>query len=288
VRGFLNDGNTDFKSHHSLDSLAFGHCQYAYRNLGRPSQIKIRHDRNNFKVEVDGMLCFESNKIQLPAGYNLGITAASAENPDSFEVFKLVVTTDSPSPNAGQSNNQQNQQQGNQQKPMLPKAVLSDPIVDQEVPAESIDQAKQFADLHNRLQSLLKHISVVQRDIHEFEGQSSERHSELKAMRQFPFDQFNNMERRLENIERSIEQIQKDVSSKNKGYEKQLVELKKVVRENHGNLMEGLPSTLGQVVTGHAPSTGVFIAIIVGSQAILALAFVIYKRRRSMAPKKYL
>jgi mannose-binding lectin 1 len=94
IRGFLNDGSTDYKSHHSVDSLAFAHYTYSFRNLGRPSRIMLQQSASSFRVNLDGTLYFESNKIKLPLGYNFGITAASAENPDTFEVFKLVNTTE--------------------------------------------------------------------------------------------------------------------------------------------------------------------------------------------------
>ena len=58
----MNDGTTDYKSH-AVDSLAFGHCDFAYRNLGRPSQIKIQQLANSFEVLVDGKRCFGSDKV---------------------------------------------------------------------------------------------------------------------------------------------------------------------------------------------------------------------------------
>lgn len=63
MRGFLNDGSTDYKSHRSVDSLAFGHCDYSYRNLGRPSVVRIKHTRAIFEVTVDDKLCFATDKV---------------------------------------------------------------------------------------------------------------------------------------------------------------------------------------------------------------------------------
>ncbi len=60
----MNDGSTDYRNHHAVDSLAFGHCDYAYRNLGRPSAISIKHEANNFAVDVDGRQCFSSDKVR--------------------------------------------------------------------------------------------------------------------------------------------------------------------------------------------------------------------------------
>ena len=63
IRGFMNDGSIDVKNHHSVDSLAFGHCDYSFRNLGRPSKLQIRQEHDNFEVRIDDKLCFSSNKV---------------------------------------------------------------------------------------------------------------------------------------------------------------------------------------------------------------------------------
>ena len=63
IRGFLNDGTTDYKSHHHVEGLAFGHCDYSYRNLGRPSQIQIRHDASGLEVRVDDEHCIMTDKV---------------------------------------------------------------------------------------------------------------------------------------------------------------------------------------------------------------------------------
>lgn len=59
----MNDGSTDYYSHHSVDSLAFGHCDYAYRNLGRPSVVQIKQEANSFEVIVDHRQCFFTDKV---------------------------------------------------------------------------------------------------------------------------------------------------------------------------------------------------------------------------------
>jgi mannose-binding lectin 1 len=59
----LNDGNTEYKHHMSVDSLAFGHCAYHYRNLGRTSKLQIQHSRTKFEVKVDGNTCFSTDKV---------------------------------------------------------------------------------------------------------------------------------------------------------------------------------------------------------------------------------
>ena len=61
----MNDGTLDYKNYHSVDSLAFGHCDYPYRNLGRPSKLQIKQEAGVFDVRVDDKLCFSSDKVGL-------------------------------------------------------------------------------------------------------------------------------------------------------------------------------------------------------------------------------
>jgi mannose-binding lectin 1 len=63
IRGFLNDGSKSYKDHHHVDSLPFGHCDFAYRNTGRFVDIDVKHSRNNFEVTVDGKSCFTTHKV---------------------------------------------------------------------------------------------------------------------------------------------------------------------------------------------------------------------------------
>lgn len=63
VRGFLNDGKTDFSIHHDIASLAFAHCDFQYRNQGSLSKIKITHTLQGLKVEAGGSMCFETKEV---------------------------------------------------------------------------------------------------------------------------------------------------------------------------------------------------------------------------------
>lgn len=59
----MNDGTLDYKNYHSVDSLAFGHCDYSYRNLGRPTKLQIKQEGNTFEIIVDNKLCFSTDKV---------------------------------------------------------------------------------------------------------------------------------------------------------------------------------------------------------------------------------
>ncbi len=67
IRGFLNDGSVSFKDRHDVDSMSFGHCDYAYRNLGRLTNVRFTQGQDYFKVEVDDRECFKTDKVAFRA-----------------------------------------------------------------------------------------------------------------------------------------------------------------------------------------------------------------------------
>ncbi|KAK4661537.1 uncharacterized protein QC763_705360 [Podospora pseudopauciseta] len=310
LRGFLNDGTTDYRSQHNVDSLAFGQCSFGYRNLGRPTQIKIRQTDQKFSIEVAGRPCLESDKIRLPPGYNVGITAASADTPDSFEVFKLVVLTDDSHHYGGSDNtqhhdsyashqentHQQDQHYQQQQQQEDPKrkmnfgrggqAKIEDPydnvIPDQDASTISTQQA-QFADLHNRVQSINHHLSSIFRTLGQNHGVGEQRHAELSSMindvKNFlhRLDKLDVLEHRMGDVERELRSLRSELSGKLRESENAI---KYHVSDKHEALHEHVKEHAG---TGHTK----LILVIILSQAVLAGAFYMYKKRKS-SPKKYL
>ena len=292
LRGFLNDGTTDYKNNHNVDSLAFAQCSFTYRNLGRPTQIKLRHTESKFSVEVAGRHCFETDKVRIPSGYNFGISAASADNPDSFEVFKLAVLTTNETPQQDSNNNGNNNNNNNNgNKPRMNfgrsgQTVVEDPydsvIPDQE--AEKITSSKeQFADLHNRLQSINHHLSTIFRSIGQNAGVGEQRHSELSSM----VGELKGLMGRLEKVD-VMEQRLRDIETEMRGMRTELAgrlrdsenAIKYHVNDKHETLAENVKT---HAKSGHAR----LLWVVVGSQFVLVGAFVYYKRRKT-SPKKYL
>ncbi|KAF9872704.1 legume-like lectin family protein [Colletotrichum karsti] len=303
VRGFLNDRSTDYKAQSDISGLAFGHCQYHYRNLGRPSQIKLRQTPSVFKVEIDGRLCFETDKVKIPPGYSFGITAASADNPDSFEIFKMVVMSDSlhasenQQQNQGQQQQQQNQgqqqqqqaheQKANQGQPNNPRSGNDDYVDLNAIPdsaADSITSSKaQFADLHNRLQSVNHQIGQIFQSVNKYGQHAENRHAEtsqiIDALRQElrSLQKINDIDGRISGLEREIRAMRTDLNLQMKNTEHSL---KGYMSEHH--------STLSSNIVNAAPGHGKLIMVIVGSQIVLAVGYVLYKRKKNSMPKKYL
>ncbi|RYP04475.1 hypothetical protein DL765_010182 [Monosporascus sp. GIB2] len=307
IRGFLNDGTTDFKTHHSVDGLAFGHCNYPYRNLGRPSQIKMRQTDTVFRVEVDGRLCFESDKISMPAGYHFGITAAAAENPDSFEVFKMVVMTEDLNAKGNAPPQQQQQQQGANADAVrdskvryfgrgrgAPPPPPAEELKDEQVPDQAADAitsaAAQFADLHNRVQSLSHQLSTVFRTISNNNAQSASRHEDamdaldelartlrgLQGLAALP-DRITALEGEIYKVHHELRDMRADLRARVKDTEHAL---KGFVGDKHGNMLE-------HVAVQASPRHGRLIFVIIGSQVLLVVGYIYYERKKTL-PKKYL
>jgi lectin, mannose-binding 1 len=308
IRGFLNDGSSDFKSLNK-DGLAFGQCYQNYRNLGRPMQIKLRQTRDIFKVEVDGRTCFESNKVTIPAGYQLGLTAATSDNPDSFEVFKMTAMTEDIKATSrareqgyaardqvmkdwqqSQADAKTGQGQSAQQDPF--SEVTSDGRFRDEMAdtdAELITSSKaQFTDLHARIQGISRHISTMYRSQHEGARAMEDRFGQIMAqmqdMKGFLQTQLERLNK-LEGIEQRATALEREVKDMRAELGRKIKDSEQSINRQLGGAHQNLAET---VKTHAAPGHGRLIFIIVASQVLLVVGFVVYKRRKNAMPKKYL
>ncbi|KAI9685011.1 MAG: hypothetical protein M1822_005403 [Bathelium mastoideum] len=279
LRGFLNDGNVDYKTHTSVDSLAFGHCDYPYRNLGRFSSLKVQSTAGGLKVSVDDKVCFASDKVKLPSGgYYFGITAGSPETPDSFEVNKFTISsTSSPQKIPPTQQQQQQQQQASQQQ-----ALQSSPGPD-------------TSDFTNRLQQLSQQTEQLTSQIQQLSKSLEERHAsviqQLQQVQQSSSNppsnpnqngKLDDVARRLDNIERTVGDIKRDIEGKD--YSEHLANLHSSIRETREGLMGSLPG----MISSSAPRMGFFLFVVIAFQVMLAGSYIVYKRRRANAPKKFL
>ncbi|KAI1344310.1 concanavalin A-like lectin/glucanase domain-containing protein [Xylariaceae sp. FL0016] len=294
IRAFLNDGSTDYKTHHSVDSLAFGHCNYAYRNLGRPSQIKLRQTASLFKVEIDGRLCFETDQVTIPPGYHFGITAAAADNPDSFEIFKLVTMTenldakvDAAAPQQQQQGMFQDQTQAQQNPNSRQNNARGDDAFDDTIPDASPDSIvsskAQFADLHNRLQSVNHHLSTIFRQVASSNTVGEKRHEETSAT----LNDLKQLLARLDKLDalsNDISTLKRDMSSMKNDINKRVSDsenaMKSFMGSNHGSMLE-------HVALQTTPRHGTLIFVIIGTQVLLVAGYIYYERKKTL-PKKYL
>ncbi|EKV16063.1 Concanavalin A-like lectin/glucanase, subgroup [Penicillium digitatum] len=282
VRGFLNDGTIDYKSHNSPDTLAFGHCDYSYRNLGRPSIVKLKHTSSIFEVTIDDKLCFSTNKVALPAGNTFGITAATPENPDSFEVFKFILESATSQGSTIPSNQDSTPQQpARNQDPDQPAQPIK--------PATEVTMnglAAQIADLSGRIQLSGKATNTILQELKNQALKADQRHEELIQKSLAQDRQLAQFDTRLTRVEQLLQAVQTEI--KNKDYNGRFNQLHETLRSSHLSLSENLQGHLLSVITASSPRMGFFIFLLIVSQVVLVIFYVIYKRRRANMPKKFL
>jgi mannose-binding lectin 1 len=228
----LNDGTIAYNQHSNVDSLAFGHCDYAYRNLGRPSVIKIEQSSSLFQVTVDDKLCFQTPKVILPAGNVFGVTAATPDNPDSFELFRFVVTS------GAQATAQFTEQATQQQQQQIP--------IDSRSTSNNINLGS-LDDMNGRIQQISQEVSQIAQNI-------NERHQELlnkistgsvaSSSDSSPQNEarLNAIDERLRRIETMISDLQRD--SAGKDYRNEFTRLHKSIENSHHSLTEALQTSI--------------------------------------------
>ncbi|KAF1838396.1 concanavalin A-like lectin/glucanase [Decorospora gaudefroyi] len=308
VRGFLNDGTIDMAAQHDPDTLAFGKCDYAYRNRGELTPIKLHHAEGFLEVIIDGATCFKTDKIKLPEGYYFGISASSAENPDSFEIHRFIVSTsntntrDEPNRNryanadqhqqqqnlASQKGHEQQTHKNQQQQNYGSSTSQSDiPKMLEDVLAGNIrSQQDQFADLHNRIQIINNRVFEIAELVERIHKDNADRWNELMH-RVVPIDDRGAATiRNVEKVERTTMQILRDLESKD--FKDMMNQIHRALENNQEGVMRSLPTVMGAVVSSHGPSMTTFFFIAVAVQIMITGAYIVYKKRKGGAPKKYL
>lgn len=256
IRGFLNDGTADYRSHPNVDSLAFGHCSYAYRNLGRASTLLLRSSPSaGLEVLIDDQPCFSTNKVKLPVNYNFGLTAASGGPPDSFEAFKFIVKgMDGAHDSYSQNLNQQQQQQ----------YVREEPNRQRSTPSPSPPQLD-TTELLSQLTALLSQLST---------------HDSTTT------SQLSSLSSKLSILETQLNTLSSKLTALN--HDSQFSALSRQLSATQQGISEHLPGQLRGYIAEHTPRVGFIVFSFIAFQCGLVVLYVVYKRRRWGAPKKYL
>ncbi|KAI7197063.1 hypothetical protein KC352_g20669, partial [Hortaea werneckii] len=159
------------------------------------------------------------------------------------------------------------------------------------------NQNEQFADLHNRLQGMTHQVANVFAEFDQLTKRLDDKHQQvMDSVRSlqpasggpsnFEKDLLQDLKRKIEGIEKVVQQVQRDVESRD--YRQHMNDLQLAVDNVKGSITDHLPNTLGELISASAPKMGLFVAIIVAVQILLAAVYIIYKRRRNSMPKKYL
>jgi len=286
IRGFLNDGTTDFKNHHHLESLAFGHCDYSYRNLGRPSKIQLKQDGSGFEVNVDGNLCFRSDKVLLPSDNYFGITAASSDTPDSFEIYKFVLPTTATyareEPRRVQPPPAQKQQQ---EQPVLSQEAPPSTPPEQIQNAPSTPQQQPSADFT----ALQEQLNTASDSLSSLSSTLISRLDSLSAL-VATAERQRVLDGRLAALENQLGALKQTIALAGKDTGGKFEEMHTKIGERHDALLEGLQEHVGNFVAagGKMRSWGFLMLMVVLVQVGGLAGYWYYRKRRDGGVKKYL
>ena len=162
-------------------------------------------------------------QVFLPAGNIFGMTAATPENPDSFEIFKFAVQSSQfgeSIPVQQASNQKQQQQQQQQQQPIVER--------------DTAQNTQQFANLDSRIQVLNHATNDIIRELGNQNTKSETQHAELIRR----LDQASAFDARLQRIEQALQTIQRDLEGKD--YRDRFAQLQETLKSSHLSLSENL------------------------------------------------
>lgn len=166
--------------------------------------------------EPHSHISLKHSQVKLPSDYSFGISAATAETPDSFEAFKFTLTTLPSTP-----------QRGNQAQQAPTETVL--PTLADALASSFKSQDSQFEDLHNRLQVLAHAMDALYREITKLAKESEGRHQQL-AQNSPVTEKLNAMDQKIQTIESIVRE-----------HSGQLANLQAILRDSHSKLTVGLP-----------------------------------------------
>lgn len=277
IRGFLNDGNVDFRTHNNVDSLAFGHCDYAYRNIGQPSRLRLKSTTSGIDVTIDDKPCFTTSKAVLPANNYFGLTASSSDPPDSFEIFKFAVSQATAPAAAAPPPPVYQQQQARQVRP--------DNIPASDSPPSAISQA-QFDDLNNRLNKLSTSITNLFDLVTKQSTTLDSIITKIPQINPSTLQSLSTLDSRISNLDRLVSSLADDLKSSD--HKTQFAKLSEQIQRNHETVSEHVPQRLREYVIAHTPRIGFILYSFMAFQTCCVGAWVWFKWRKSTMPKKYL
>lgn len=168
--------------------------------------------------------------MTLYPGNSFGLTGATPDTPDSFEIFKFVVQT-------VESGASSRQPVARQEAPGVDQATADARMSGLDSPSIN----SQFADLQNRFAGINKATSNILREISTLSSKTEARNGEITS-RMATKDQVAGLETRLQRIEQTLASLQKDLQSND--YKTHFNQLHETLRTSHMSLSQGLQDSI--------------------------------------------
>lgn len=157
----------------------------------------------------------------MPPDYYFGLTAASAETADSFEIYKFSLFT---------SRSITREEPRRAQPPQVgqPDDRSNVPAPETQVAPTTASDAR-IDEFHNQLQTVAQSMDNLFQEVKRLADKSERRHQEL-SRNVISADRLNSMDQRLQGIEQTMREYQGQFSS-----------LQSTLKDSHSSLVEGLP-----------------------------------------------
>jgi mannose-binding lectin 1 len=256
VRGYVNDGTKDFRHNHHLETLAFGHCNFLYRNTHKIALISIKQTKDYLEVLTDGRTCFRSDVVKMPPGYYFGLTANAKDRPDVIEAISFFLL-----PDAGNALlNEQHPTDGHMNDPYHPyggEPPIHNPNFQQMFHAQQMHampdrdahefngQQEQFVDLHMRMQGLSHQVDQFYNEMVKF-AQAVEAHQKelitVLSTHLMDKETTSMMHKQVEAIEHLVHDIKSNVHDQD--FKFKMDNIHETVMAHHQTLLYELPEHL--------------------------------------------
>lgn len=274
LRGHLNDGSIKYYGSQKKDVVeqAFSLCAINYRNTGNIFNVRVGYGQGRLIVDVNGQKCFEVDKVNLPQGQFIGVSAASVDNPDSFNLHKLrtypVLVNDMKRHISGQQEQppQQQQQQQKQNQQPLQQQVDRREYDDLKNQLSQHNEKLQKVDSHHTsLEELQKTLQQVQLKLSSLESKVNDYQSSHGAIKG---------------------DVQKSITSEVDKLKQQLdAQISRTVNDHATSVFGTIPDTINEAMAKGGPSFWVMVVIVIFVQGVLFVGYNVYKTRRSYHAK---
>ncbi|KAK7206907.1 concanavalin A-like lectin/glucanase domain-containing protein [Myxozyma melibiosi] len=287
VRGHLNDGSIGFASLPNPQAQAFDQCQLRYRNTGVMIKLRLTVGPALLKVEVDGRPCFESHEIQLPPNYFLGISGASFDNPDSFEIFSLSTS------GSGTASAQKPQEAKREQQPIRRTGPP-------QPPPQRQPQRPAVSDAN--LQEITEHIAALQKLLEMTSQKIVNLREDVETLHSIK-PLIERLDQKISRVESTVgrteaqfhgaaanmhESTKQNIASEITLLTEKLDKFDTILKEQTTSLVGALPDTVREAIAKGGPSIWAALFVFVLIQGGIVLAYIVYKKRREGFHPKYL
>ncbi|KAK9461052.1 concanavalin A-like lectin/glucanase domain-containing protein [Lipomyces oligophaga] len=284
VRGHLNDGTIGYNTLANPHTQAFAGCPLRYRNTGSIILLRLTVGPKLLKVEVDGRLCFQSEHIALPPNYYFGVSAASFDDPDSFELFGFSTTGSG----VGKVQAPSSDPVPQQPNAVPPVRQAQRPPPSNSPSADLHELTSQLVGMQKSLELSLQKIVSLREDIDSLQT--------LKPL-------FERLDQKLSRIETSVakmeaqvhgaaanmhESTKQNIASEITRLTERLDAFDTAIKEHTSSIVGTIPETISAALTKGGPSIYFAIFLLLVIQGGVVVGYVVYKKRREGFHPKYL